>query len=822
MQFIKKNNFMVCQFASPVEIVDIHKQPEAIVLEGKYWKRKLNAVTAEYKKWRLFYRSLLQNGFKERQKLLNEFLEWQHDNNGDTRIDDDYMNFISDTLFSTVVSNQRIFEFPNTRDDKSTKIADFIQPSLGQLQPHLDEFMDTIEPLQDLFSPPKLPAVPEECQMSSESTSSMYNQSYGDVNTCYQTNQNSLTLHSELNQLKMSNIQQETTDPTCPLHTGNLHTGNYSTEENYQSSFPNLFHQSSNTDYQNTNHSYNSISSATTQTHHNEIQLPLAPPTYPSFDYNTSNIEHGTVINTNDYNQQQSISTANSSVMNYTNGSSNGDYKNRIPQIQTYSKFPPVLRSSQDNFVTPKIRQRTRGRQPIPKQKVMSSNLNSSNDNNQSVLLAQLLNTNNSSMFSSSSSTAVSNNMNKFRNNSGSYQPYQQAQQIPYQLIQRRARTPDHVLTSYTDHFVYRKPSPVFMNQSDCNVYNLTPNTRGLLDAVGTPGGIHQLPQIQPRFDIPHGNHAHGYSTYRHQGQEYGNHTVMDKTPPSSNQPSPPTNNYTQPIIAPIPQALAIPSSPMTCSSDLCHKTLSPIHNNESTINLAQRNMDTSVSIPSHAIIPGPARTPYKEHRRVCHINAEQKRRCNIKNGFDMLNMLIPQINQNPNTKMSKAAMLQKGADYILQLRSERGRLYDERQNLQQQVESLNVAISNCQSMLPATGAPFSRQRTTKMKEMFDEYVKKRTQENWKFYILSLIAEPLLNSFNSSVSTTSYEEMYRTTLQWVEQHCTLGDLRPIALNALRNLCTSTEILSDPSNLSEEIKNIILNSQSNNHQQGTRN
>lgn len=43
---------------------------QAVVLEGKYWKRKFNAVTAEYKKWRLFYRSLLQNGFKERQKLV--------------------------------------------------------------------------------------------------------------------------------------------------------------------------------------------------------------------------------------------------------------------------------------------------------------------------------------------------------------------------------------------------------------------------------------------------------------------------------------------------------------------------------------------------------------------------------------------------------------------------------------------------------------------------------------------------------------------------------------------------------------------------------
>lgn len=30
---------------------------QAIVLEGKYWKRKLAAVTAEYKKWRMYYRN---------------------------------------------------------------------------------------------------------------------------------------------------------------------------------------------------------------------------------------------------------------------------------------------------------------------------------------------------------------------------------------------------------------------------------------------------------------------------------------------------------------------------------------------------------------------------------------------------------------------------------------------------------------------------------------------------------------------------------------------------------------------------------------------
>jgi len=79
-------------------------------------------------------------------------------------------------------------------------------------------------------------------------------------------------------------------------------------------------------------------------------------------------------------------------------------------------------------------------------------------------------------MFSTPSSTVVSSNVTKFRNTNGSYQTYQQVPQnsqipqIPYQLIQRRARTPDHVLTSYTDHLVYRKPSPVFMNQRYCMI----------------------------------------------------------------------------------------------------------------------------------------------------------------------------------------------------------------------------------------------------------------------------------------------------------------------------------------------------------------
>lgn len=79
--------------------------------------------------------------------------------------------------------------------------------------------------------------------------------------------------------------------------------------------------------------------------------------------------------------------------------------------------------------------------------------------------------------------------------------------------------------------------------------------------------------------------------------------------------------------------------------------------------------------------------------RRVGHIHAEQKRRYNIKNGFDMLHTLIPQLQQNPNAKLSKAAMLQKGAEYIKQLRSERDLVNQKMDVLRKERDALNNSL---------------------------------------------------------------------------------------------------------------------------------
>jgi len=181
------------------------------------------------------------------------------------------------------------------------------------------------------------------------------------------------------------------------------------------------------------------------------------------------------------------------------------------------------------------------------------------------------------------------------------------------------------------------------------------------------------------------------------------------------------------------------------------------------------------------------------------HISAEQKRRFNIKMGFDTLNSLI----SNNSKLTSHAITLQKTVEYITKLQQERGQMQEEARRLREEIEELNATIISCQQLLPATGVPVTRHQFDHMRDMFDEYVKSRTLQNWKFWIFSIIIKPLFESFKGMVSTSSLEELHRTALSWLDQHCSLPVLRPTALHSLRQLSTTTSVLTDPSQLPEQ-------------------
>lgn len=176
MQFTMKRNTLVCQFASPLD-VDLHSKPEAVVLEGKYWKRQFDVIKAEYQKWRKFHRTRgCGLGAADGHTILDtvsEFdaLDWSPATSESNMLGggiggggggggmDDYF-WTSDTLFSTL--NSTAFPFPDGREIAKAGIADFIQPSLGPLQPNLDDFMNGIPFQQLLNAHSRLAPVPEE------------------------------------------------------------------------------------------------------------------------------------------------------------------------------------------------------------------------------------------------------------------------------------------------------------------------------------------------------------------------------------------------------------------------------------------------------------------------------------------------------------------------------------------------------------------------------------------------------------------------------------------------------------------------------------
>ncbi|XP_041083745.1 MLX-interacting protein-like isoform X2 [Polyodon spathula] len=258
-------------------------------------------------------------------------------------------------------------------------------------------------------------------------------------------------------------------------------------------------------------------------------------------------------------------------------------------------------------------------------------------------------------------------------------------------------------------------------------------------------------------------------------------------------------------------QHLIIAKDELGSSTSCRAQTPSPTSNRERH-NSGQGSLCTSEQIPDPQSSQNSSTSKSKtdscivgfKSRRITHISAEQKRRFNIKIGFDTLNTLVPMLKSQSNSKpISNAATLQKTVEYIAKLQQERAQMQEEAKRLKDEIDTLNTSINSCQQQLPATGVPITRQRFDHMREMFDDYVKNRTLQNWKFWIFSIITKPLFESFNGMVSTTSLDDMCNTTLSWLEEHCPLPVLRPMVLSTLRQLSTTTSILSDPSLLPEQ-------------------
>lgn len=720
MQYVEKRDNPVCHFVTPLDgsmDLDINRPAEATGTEGKCWKRRIEIVIREYHKWRTYFKKRLQKhkdedlssllkGPEEQFSLFGEVSPdmlrvsfYQDEETAARRLPrknnetpapmemdplfdmDVLMSEFSDTLFSTLASHQPI-SWPNPREIAHAGNADMIQPGLIPLQPNLD-FMDSFDPLQDLFHSLRQPIFPSVSPTASSVTP--------------------LPSSSSQSQAQLMSPMQLTTNhisPPGPLpipspmasqtsRTG-ASGGNAVYVQNYMPLFPGQVASSD----QAVAVLAASNGSVSQPLPHDPLaqclsgqDMAAAAPMVPSPLDNTSALGD-TVAPSVITHTASSTVTPSASATAFSHGSEFSPISTQPPpppaQLQPMAPLPATSIQHPQTFALPRPFQSCSANKNRPVQRIAPANT------------------------------------------------------LPSSHLILAAPFPGH------GNAVIVTPTPLKADVVSNTGVVITPSH------LGGATGFHVVPQTQksPKPIIPK---EKSYSSGR-KNQKASSGVVHSQ--PGSSQGSPCGLDQ-----VPSPQSLISGSS-------------TPLVKNEQ-----------------------------KQSRRVTHISAEQKRRSNINIGFKTLCNLVP--NQKSQSNISYAVILQKTVEHIGKLQQERQQMQEEVKRLREEIEELNASISLCQEQLPATGVPVRRQRCNHMQEKFNEYVKNRTLQNWKFWIFSIIIKPLFESFNGMVLTTSSAEMYQTTLQWLDRHCSLPALRPMVLSTLRQLSTTTSILSDPSLLPEE-------------------
>ncbi|XP_040908422.1 carbohydrate-responsive element-binding protein-like isoform X2 [Toxotes jaculatrix] len=757
IQYVEKRKSSVCGFVTPLEgsEADAHRKPEAIVLEGSYWKRRIEVVIKEYHKWRIYYKKRLQKKkddilsmLQEGQICQSKLEKWSSQMYQEPEAApveahmfdlDCLLSDISDTLFTMT---QKPCPWASDRHNTYTSNADIIQPGLTPLQLNLDDFMDIPDVFMNYRGQPTEQTGFADCGYFESSSSTAFAPVPSPVVTAPQ-----LLIDSQLAQPNLSsdNLPQPSSSDTRPDQARpGQDCSEYNTSSIISGAMP-YGHQS---------YSDPPISIAFTTSIEQPVTASI-PFLYPlpchKFGYYTT-------------------TSVTSSVITHTASSVGG--QGSVHQGQGF------LHSGDTYPQTPchSLSYPTAVSDPV---------------------LAALPSVTAAHCFSVPEQVAVTGVRGKHKQKTGGVRTVSPS--VALSGPQSTTPTPTSCLAKLLSSGTReRKPSLGFdatvvtakgqRSSSPSSVSSSSAHIGGassqLQHGAGWPAGIPVLAPLQGQsaslgHSGPHASTSRGLAVsapLTHGSTHAATTLLIPKTEKLSpvqlygTERSNLTVNFPEhPGRTSPPNPLANPESPQSGFSGY-----GKIESSKQT-----------------------------ETRRITHISAEQKRRFNIKLGFDTLHNLVTTLSSQPSIKISKATTLQKTAEYISKMQQERAQLHEEAQRLREEIQLLNSAINACQQQLPATGVPITRQRFDHMRQKFREYVQAQTLQNWKFWIFSIIIEPLFESYNGMVSTASVEDLCRSTLSWLDQHCSLPALRPMVLSSLRLLSTTTAILTDPSLLPEQ-------------------
>ncbi|XP_063145099.1 MLX-interacting protein-like isoform X2 [Candoia aspera] len=244
---------------------------------------------------------------------------------------------------------------------------------------------------------------------------------------------------------------------------------------------------------------------------------------------------------------------------------------------------------------------------------------------------------------------------------------------------------------------------------------------------------------------------------------------------PTPHQPATPQASVTQlPTAGPIP----LPLTPVTKSAQICGTSKLPADVLLRSVSITKEPSPVPASAAALLDIGSSTQKIAKE-RNLCNHQEKYK--------------------HNP-VQLSKALLLQKSVAYVGRLQQERRQSQEMVERLRGEIEELSIAIDHFQRQLPPNGAPVLPPQSNQASELYEEYVRQRTLQDWRFWIFSVVIKPLFESYTRTVNTGSIKDFCQSVLNWLEQHCTLPILRPAISGSLLQLSKITSILTQPGQL----------------------
>ncbi|CAF1136566.1 unnamed protein product [Rotaria sordida] len=165
--------------------------------------------------------------------------------------------------------------------------------------------------------------------------------------------------------------------------------------------------------------------------------------------------------------------------------------------------------------------------------------------------------------------------------------------------------------------------------------------------------------------------------------------------------------------------------------------------------------------------------------RRAAHTAAEQKRRNAIRKGYDALQSLVPNshlLDPISSQKVSKAAILKRSTDYLMQLNKEQQQLNSQLEAKKKEIFCLHAVQKTYEDILEMN----MNSRKNANKALDDEH---------KFKVFQNIADAIFVSFDQAMQSgqiTNFSQFASTILRWIEDSCRPSDINDLIRRVIGN------------------------------------